>query len=77
MAKEQGKKGIFERSLAVYEKLNYALGAVAVGAAFALPEYSGLLIGFAALQVVEGAAIRLWRNRKSAKATSKLKPALA
>jgi hypothetical protein len=65
MAKEQGKKGFLERPLAAYEKLQYAIGAVALGGAALLPEYSGVLIGVAAIQVLEGAAIRLWRNRKS------------
>jgi len=71
---DKEKRGFLERGAALYEKLNYALGAIALGASLVAPaELVKPLQIFGALQIIEGAAIRLFLNRRSKKA--KLAPA--
>lgn len=74
MNKEQGKKGIFERGAAFYEKLNYGLGAAAIaGSLIAPPEVAPFLVAFGALQFAEGALIR-WIRKGGARKALGMKP---
>ena len=72
MAKEQGQKGLLERAAGTMERLNYALGAVAVGGALLFPEAAPVLIAFAGLQLVEGMGWKWLKNRRAAKQQAKL-----
>jgi hypothetical protein len=71
MAKEQAKKGIFERGSAFFERLHIAIGAVALAGAVALESAT-----LGAVAVWEGAHAVFWNwaKKKSAK-KQKLKPA--
>ena len=72
MAKEQGQKGFLERAAGTMERLNYALGAVAVGGALLFPEAAPVLIAFAGLQLVEGMAWKWLKDRKANKQKTKI-----
>lgn len=77
MAAEQGKRGFLERSAGFLERLNYALGAVAVAGAFVFPEHATGFLLFGALQFAEGAVWKWLKDRKARKQAAKAQPKLA
>ena len=52
------------------ERLNYALGAIAISGALIFPEAAPVLLSFTALQVVEGVAWKWIKDRHSQKANT-------
>jgi hypothetical protein len=73
MSGEQAKQGVVERSAGFLKRLNYAIGAVAVGGAL-LFESAGLA-AFGALQFAEGAVWSWLEKRRGAKQASGMKMA--
>jgi hypothetical protein len=71
MAKEQGGKGFIERGANFFEKLHYAIGAVAIAGAVAF-ESAGLAV-VGAWEIAHGALWNFIKNRSAKK--PKLQPA--
>jgi hypothetical protein len=64
---EKRPRGALERFAGFAERLNYALGALAVGAAVIFPEAATPLIVFGVLQFAEGAVWKWLKDRRTRK----------
>ncbi|HSX18307.1 MAG TPA: hypothetical protein VLE51_03060 [Candidatus Saccharimonadales bacterium] len=75
MAKEQGRKGFFERGAAFFEKLHYSIGTVALVGAAVFPEFAAPLAVFGAWEIAHGALWGWLKNRSSKKPKMATAPA--
>ena len=65
MSKEQGNKGLIERGAGFFEKLHYAIGAVALVGAVAFESVALTVIG--AWEIAHGALWGFIKNRSAKK----------